>query len=99
LTVTGFTNNETDAINIVNLAQAALLIASFKKSGDQSAMVMLNNLKVNRTGTRIELSFRMDSLIRPVIDFASDNGSYVAILPASDSQTANLRGHPHEILF
>jgi hypothetical protein len=54
LTVTGFTNNETDAINIVNLAQAALLIASFKKSGDQSAMVMLNNLKVNRTGNRIQ---------------------------------------------
>ncbi|MGH9754621.1 MAG: hypothetical protein ACREA2_17735 [Blastocatellia bacterium] len=54
LTVTGLTNNETDAANIVNLAQAALLVARFKKSGDQAAMVMLNNLKVNRTGTRIQ---------------------------------------------
>jgi hypothetical protein len=54
LTVTGFTNNETDAINIVNLAQAALLIARFKKSGDQAAMIMLNNLKVQRVGTRIQ---------------------------------------------
>jgi hypothetical protein len=54
LIVTGFTSNETDAANIVNLAQAALLIARFKKSDDQAAMVMLNNLKVNRTGTRIQ---------------------------------------------
>lgn len=54
LTVTGFTGNETDAVNIVNLAQAALLIARFKKSGDQAAMIMLNNLKVQRDGTRIQ---------------------------------------------
>jgi hypothetical protein len=54
LIVTGFTSNETDAINIVNLAQAALLVARFKKNDDQAAMVMLNNLKVSRTGTRIE---------------------------------------------
>lgn len=54
LIVTGFTSNETDAVNIVNLAQAALLIARFKKSDDQAAMVMLNNLKVSRTGTRIQ---------------------------------------------
>jgi len=54
LTVTGFTNNETDAVNIVNLAQIALLAARFKKSGDQTAMVMLNNLKVHRTGTRVQ---------------------------------------------
>lgn len=54
LIVTGFTSNETDAVNIVNLAQAALLVARFKKSDDQAAMVMLNNLKVNRTGTRIQ---------------------------------------------
>ncbi len=54
LTVIGFTSNETDAINIVNLAQAALLVARFKKSGDQAAMIMLNNLKVTRTGTRIQ---------------------------------------------
>src|SRR5262249_16529947 len=54
LTVTGFTSNEADAVNIVNLAQAALLIARFKKSGDQAAMIMLNNLKVHRTGNRIQ---------------------------------------------
>jgi hypothetical protein len=54
LIVTGFTSNESDAINIVNLAQAALLIARFKKSDDHAAMVMLNNLKVKRTGTRIQ---------------------------------------------
>jgi hypothetical protein len=54
LTVTGFTSNETDAVNIVNLAQFALLAARFKKSGDETAMIMLNNLKVNRTGTRIQ---------------------------------------------
>jgi hypothetical protein len=54
LTVTGFTSNETDAINIVNLAQVALFAARIKKSDDHAAMVMLNNLKVNRTGTRIQ---------------------------------------------
>ncbi len=54
LTVTGFTGNETDAVNIVNLANIALTIARFKKSGDQAAMVMLNNLKVNRDGKRIQ---------------------------------------------
>ena len=54
LIVTGFANNETDAVNIVNLAQIALLAARFKKSGDQTAMVMLNNLKVHRTGTSIQ---------------------------------------------
>jgi hypothetical protein len=54
LIVTGFTSNETDAVNIVNLAQTALLTARIKKSDDQAAMVMLNNLKVIRTGTRIQ---------------------------------------------
>src|SRR5215510_8553688 len=54
LIVTGFTNNETDAVNIVNLAQIALIAARFKKSGDPTAMVMLNNLKVHRTGNRIQ---------------------------------------------
>jgi len=54
LTVTGFTSNETDAVNIVNLAQAALLVARFKKSGEPAAMIMLNNLKVHRTGNRIQ---------------------------------------------
>jgi len=54
LIVTGITSNETDAINLQNLADVALIAARFKKSGDQAAMVMLNNLKVHRTGTRIE---------------------------------------------
>jgi hypothetical protein len=54
LVVTGFTSNETDAINIVNLADVALFIARRKKSDDPAAMVMLNNLKVSRTGTRIQ---------------------------------------------
>ena len=54
LTVTGITSNEDDAINLKNLADVALFAARFKKSDDQAAMVMLNNLKVNRTGTRIE---------------------------------------------
>lgn len=54
LTVTGFTSNETDAVNIVNLADIALFIARRKKSDDQAAMVMLNNIKVSRTGTRIQ---------------------------------------------
>jgi hypothetical protein len=54
LIVTGYTSNETDAINIVNLAQAALLVARFKKSGEPAAMIMLNNLKVTRTGNRVQ---------------------------------------------
>jgi hypothetical protein len=54
LTVTGITSNESDAINLVSLAQFALIAARFKKSDDQAAMVMLNNLKVHRTGTRIQ---------------------------------------------
>lgn len=54
LIATGFTSNENDAVNITNLAQAALLIARFRKSSDQAAMVMLNNLKVQRSGNRIQ---------------------------------------------
>lgn len=54
LTVTGFTSNETDAINISNMAHVGLYAARYKKNDDQAAMVMLNNIKVNRTGTRIQ---------------------------------------------
>jgi hypothetical protein len=54
LIVTGVTRNETDAVNLKNLADVALFAARIKKSDDHAAMVMLNNLKVNRTGTRIE---------------------------------------------
>jgi hypothetical protein len=59
LTVTGFTENEEDARNITNLAQAALLVARFKKSKDEGAMIMLNNLKVTRTGQRIQAIISM----------------------------------------
>jgi len=59
LTVTGFTSNESDARNLQNLADIALLAARIKKSNDHAAMVMLNNLKVNRTGTRIEAIIRV----------------------------------------
>jgi hypothetical protein len=54
LIVTGITSTESDAINLKNLADVALFAARIKKSDDHAAMVMLNNLKVNRTGTRIE---------------------------------------------
>lgn len=59
LIVTGITDKEEDAIKITNLAQAALLVARFKKSGDAGAMVMLNNLKVTRTGQRIQAVISM----------------------------------------
>jgi hypothetical protein len=59
LTVTGITSTESDAVNLKNLADVALFAARFKKSGDPAAMVMLNNLKVNRTGTRIEAIIRV----------------------------------------
>lgn len=59
LIVTGFTENEEDAKNITNLAQAALLVARFKKADDPGAMVMLNNLKVTRTGQRIQAIISM----------------------------------------
>ncbi|HEY8461939.1 MAG TPA: hypothetical protein VIM99_16230, partial [Blastocatellia bacterium] len=54
LIVTGFTSNESDAINLKNLADVALFAARLRKADDQAAMVMLNNLKVKRTGTRID---------------------------------------------
>ena len=59
LIVTGFTANEEDARNITNLAQAALLVARLKKSGDEGAMLMLNNLKVRREGQRIQAIISM----------------------------------------
>ncbi|HMV50707.1 MAG TPA: hypothetical protein PLD20_04510 [Blastocatellia bacterium] len=59
LIVTGFTENEEDARNITNLAQAALLVARFKKGNDEGAMIMLNNLKVTRNGQRIQAVISM----------------------------------------
>lgn len=54
LVATGHTDKEQDAINITNLAQAALLVARFKKGDDATSMILLNNLKVTRTGARIQ---------------------------------------------
>ncbi len=54
LNVVGFTNNEEEARAIVDLANAALLFAKIKKAGDPASMVMLNNLKVTRSGQRIQ---------------------------------------------
>lgn len=54
LLVVGSTNTEQEALDITNLAQAALLVARFKKSGEPAAMIMLNNLKITRTGSRIQ---------------------------------------------
>ena len=59
LIVTGFTETEEDARNITNLAQAALLVARFKKSNDEGAMLMLNNLKVRRDGQRVQAIISM----------------------------------------
>lgn len=59
LIVTGFTANEEDARNITNLAQAALLVARLRKSGDEGAMLMLNNMKVRREGQRIQAIISM----------------------------------------
>ncbi|QQS48380.1 MAG: hypothetical protein IPM66_07010 [Acidobacteriota bacterium] len=54
LNVIGFTSNEQDARAIVDLANTVLLFAKIRKSNDAAAMVMLNNLKVSRTGQRVQ---------------------------------------------
>jgi len=54
LTVAGFTPSEQAAASIVNLANAAILFARIKKADDPAAMVMINNLKVFRTGQRVQ---------------------------------------------
>jgi hypothetical protein len=54
LSVVGFTSNEQAAANIVNLANAALLYARFRKADDPAAMVIINNLKVTRSGQRVQ---------------------------------------------
>lgn len=59
LHVTGFTSTEQDARAIVDLANTALLFARIKKSSDPAAMVMLNNLKVSRTGQRVQAVISM----------------------------------------
>ncbi|MGH9844334.1 MAG: hypothetical protein ACREEM_36895 [Blastocatellia bacterium] len=53
LRVIGFATTEQDAIDITNLAQVALLAARIKKAGEPAAMVMLNNLRIKRDGSRV----------------------------------------------
>lgn len=59
LSVVGFTVSDEAAANIVNLANAALLYARFKKADDPAAMVIINNLKVSRTGKRVQAIIAM----------------------------------------
>ena len=59
LIVTGTTDKEEDAVNITRFAEAALMVARFKKSTDVGAMGMLNNMKVTRTGQRIQAVISM----------------------------------------
>ena len=54
LSAVGFTSNVDAAANIVNLANAALLYARFRKADDPASMVIINNLKVTRTGQRVQ---------------------------------------------
>ncbi len=59
LSVVGFTANEQAAANIVNLANAAILFARLKKADEPAAMVLINNLKVSRTGQRVQAVISM----------------------------------------
>jgi hypothetical protein len=54
LHVTGFTSSEQDARAIVDLANTVLLFAKIRKSADPASMMMLNNLKVSRSGQRVQ---------------------------------------------
>lgn len=54
LSAVGFTRTVDAAANIVNLANAALLYARFRKADDPASMVIINNLKVIRTGQRVQ---------------------------------------------
>jgi len=54
LSAVGFTSNVETAANIVNLANAAILYARFRKADDPASMIIINNLKVSRTGQRVQ---------------------------------------------
>jgi hypothetical protein len=54
LIVTGFAKNETDAVDIRNLVELALMVARIRKADDQAIMVIFNNVKIIRKGTRID---------------------------------------------
>jgi hypothetical protein len=59
LSVVGFTGSEQAAASVVDLANTALLFARFRKAEDPSAMVIINNLKVTRTGQRVQANITM----------------------------------------
>ena len=59
LNVVGFAGSEDEARAIVDLANAALLYARVVKSQDAAVMTMLNNLRVTRSGQRVEAVMRM----------------------------------------
>lgn len=59
LNVVGFAGSEEEARAVVDLANAALLYARVVKSQDAAVMTMLNNLKVTRSGQRVEAVMRM----------------------------------------
>lgn len=62
LNVVGFAGNEEEARGIVDLANAALLFARIRKAQDPAAMTMLNNLKVSRSGQRVEAVIQVSRL-------------------------------------
>ncbi|MFN9742023.1 MAG: energy transducer TonB [Acidobacteriota bacterium] len=59
LNVVGFAGSEDEARAVVDLANTALLFARVTKAQDVAAMTMLNNLKVSRSGQRVEAVIRM----------------------------------------
>ncbi len=59
LTVVGFTANPQSAMAIEAIANLALMDARKKKSTDPAAMIILNNVKVSRTGQRIQATISM----------------------------------------
>lgn len=59
LDVVGFAGNEEEARAIVDLANAALLFARVSKSQDLAVMTMLNNLRISRTGQRVQAGIRL----------------------------------------
>lgn len=59
LSIVGFTSTDEAAASIVNLANAALLYARFKKADDPAAMIIISNLKVSRTGKRVQAIIAM----------------------------------------
>ena len=59
LTVVGFTSNPQSAMAIEAIANLALMDARRKKSTDPAAMIILNNVKVSRTGQRVQAVISM----------------------------------------